>query len=397
MKVRDALPEEMDASHMWNWDNAPKLDLVRAKVKQYFIDTKQSHKATSGGLAFLGLATLVLVTQGFNWLMTGNVISAILFGVCIVYSAGDWSHSGTHYSIFRSPKVNIVGAHVLGWFHHITRVWEQQHVFSHHAFVNIDGKDPDMYHFETNSVVLPIFPGWILTSSSPFHYVFKLWRLFFVPYLFLAGIGPALAESVEFMVFSRIIRFHTVPYGGKTPAPVSRWTMSIMCFQWSTFLCALVYTIHNYGFIIGFMPFAVHGTIFYLLSQVSHANHESGAINPDTHKLSSLDPLSSRFVVDPVSTCRKEEWVEHQFDTAAGDYSVNNTVANYLSLGLHLQAVHHIFPNIHWTHYPALYPIVCAALNREGVAFKHSYYDSFMMHLSHIGNLNDSDINKKLD
>jgi len=50
--------------------------------------------------------------------------------------------------------------------------------------------------------------------------------------------------------------------------------------------------------------------------------------------------------------------------------------------------VHHILPNIHWIHYPALYPIICDALSQPEVARK-SYAETMRMHLRHVGALNN--------
>ena len=60
------------------------------------------------------------------------------------------------------------------------------------------------------------------------------------------------------------------------------------------------------------------------------------------------------------------------------------------SIGLNLQAVHHIFPNIHWAHYPALYPIVCEVLGEPQVASK-SYAQTFKEHVHFLGKMNELD------
>ena len=52
--------------------------------------------------------------------------------------------------------------------------------------------------------------------------------------------------------------------------------------------------------------------------------------------------------------------------------------------------MHHIFPNIHWAHYPALYPIVCEVLGEPQVAAK-SYAQTFKEHVHFLGKMNELD------
>merc|ERR1712096_351276 len=122
-----------------------------------------------------------------------------------------------------------------------------------------------------------------------------------------------------------------------------------------------VWSVH--GFISSFVPFAVHGAVYYAWSQVSHANAESEGV-----------------------PC-KGEWCTYQFNVARGDFAVKSYFWAFASVGLHLQAVHHMFPSIHWIHYPEIYPIICDVLREKGST--NSYADSFRMHWRFLAQLND--------
>jgi fatty acid desaturase len=81
-------------------------------------------------------------------------------------------------------------------------------------------------------------------------------------------------------------------------------------------------------------------------------------------------------VVDEVRFLEKEadgtvpgSWAKQQIATCA-DFCHGSWFWTHISGGLNYQAIHHLFPSVIHTHYPALAPIVRAAAEKHGVPYK---------------------------
>ena len=165
--------------------------------------------------------------------------------------------------------------------------------------------------------------------------------------------------------------------------------------QWAGALATYVLAVHRHGILLGLLPMWTHGTIFYLATQTTHCNEASTVDETDetsggamVEEIRRLKPRKwADTATKPIIKARRGEWVQHQFGTARGDYSWNSRLANFLAGGLNLQSVHHIFPNVHWIHYPELYPMICEVLGETPT--KLTFADSMRNHLDHLRELND--------
>ena len=97
-------------------------------------------------------------------------------------------------------------------------------------------------------------------------------------------------------------------------------------------------------------------------------------------------------MVDEVEFLEKDKsgkvagsWAAAQLATTA-DFSHNSLFWTHVSGGLNYQAVHHLFPGINHTHYPALAPIIKRIADKYGV--KYCVYPTFwaalMDHFKHL-------------
>jgi len=75
--------------------------------------------------------------------------------------------------------------------------------------------------------------------------------------------------------------------------------------------------------------------------------------------------------------CRKndEDWGVHQV-LSSHNYATDSLLALHLSGGLNLQIEHHLFPPVHYHHYPALSKIVRETCKEFGIPYVTS--DSFL-------------------
>lgn len=81
-------------------------------------------------------------------------------------------------------------------------------------------------------------------------------------------------------------------------------------------------------------------------------------------------------------------WAAQQIATSA-DFAHGSWFWTHASGGLNYQVVHHLFPGVSHTHYPAIAPIVLEAAKRHGVPYKvyPSFWQALRGHFRHLRNV----------
>merc|ERR1712072_417696 len=113
---------------------------------------------------------------------------------------------------------------------------------------------------------------------------------------------------------------------------------------------------------------AISGVLFYTITQISHANESSSA---------------------QTDADMPDEWVLGQVRTARGDWSCDSSIWPFFSSGVNLQTVHHVFPSVHWAHYPYILRIVLEAAGEERPP--RSFFDAVRDHITFIGKINSNE------
>merc|ERR1712014_301703 len=75
-----------------------------------------------------------------------------------------------------------------------------------------------------------------------------------------------------------------------------------------------------------------------------------------------------------------------QVRSTRGDYSYESRFWNAISGGLHLQSVHHVFPSVHWAHYPSIYKIIWNAAGEKRA--HQNFADVVRSHFAFVARLN---------
>mmetsp|Transcript_27228 Transcript_27228/g.52471 ORF Transcript_27228/g.52471 Transcript_27228/m.52471 type:complete len:431 (+) Transcript_27228:62-1354(+) len=350
--IRDAFSVEMDASCMFNWEAMPKYKKIQEQVQCYFKNT--SSKAPWWVMLWYAIWLVVLMCSCYYWATYGCKWASIVFGLSMWYTSGDMLHTGSHYGICKDVRLNIFLAYAFGVFHHIPSAWVRQHVMGHHAYTNTK-YDPDLkHHYDW---------GWRNSPQDQPLAMHTQWKLRYPMLTLLTGVGPAIGETISWLTNKPDI------YGKSN---ILWWEHGLILSQWLFYVAIFVLAVCYHGACIGLMPLAIHGTIYSLVTQPTHINTESFT-----------DEDQSR------------EWAVHQFQASRGDYSQSSLFLTFATVGLNLQSVHHLFPNVHWCHYPALYPIVCEAMGEPCV--HKSWRSSYICYLKHLRQLNGDLINRHTD
>jgi len=307
--------------------------------------------------------------------------------------------------------------------------WQIQHTVGHHVHTNVAGADPDLYHFSMGadrgvpgfrtSLEMRTLPERTLSGKGRRDW----WRRGLVLRAPLATIGPG--------VFWDILMLANPAFGyaflGMVPyRHVSMWRLSVHSIGRSVVIwLAIIHPITiclmtTRHWILGIMravlftvlPYATHGCLFYLFSQVSHIQHQCFAYEVDgprremfkhAHEFDKntlmlkeakgeVDIDSRRsFAQVGQEAVPAQEWAVHQVEHAL-DYAVSSTFWLHFSVGLNLQVVHHLFPQVAWCHYKALCPIIAEVSQKFGVRHNTvpTFSDAVRSHFTHLVSVNET-------
>eukprot|EP00005_Dracoamoeba_jomungandri_P000456 CAMPEP_0174250388 /NCGR_PEP_ID=MMETSP0439-20130205/540_1 /TAXON_ID=0 /ORGANISM="Stereomyxa ramosa, Strain Chinc5" /LENGTH=408 /DNA_ID=CAMNT_0015330439 /DNA_START=66 /DNA_END=1289 /DNA_ORIENTATION=+ len=150
-ELEETLPEKSITEDAFSWNDGDFYSVLSAKVNNYFDSIGGNHKATwtywfKITLMFslwLFFGYQALTTTGFYMGCFAAFISGVIMnmlGFCVM-------HDGSHYGISKRPWVNRV-LHTLwsdwnAWNH---LIWLTHHVYGHHSYTGLFGKDPDLVH-----------------------------------------------------------------------------------------------------------------------------------------------------------------------------------------------------------------------------------------------------------
>lgn len=340
--LRKARPEEMDISARFHWDSTPAHDEMREQLRRYFAG--RSIKAPAWVLVWYAMWSCILFSATKRWLATGDLGIALLLGVAIWYSSVDVIHAGMHFAIFDSPRANLILAYFFGMWSYLPSSWIRQHNLLHHPHTNHE-EDTDLHHFHYFDDILSAwfrrvvgfypFGGWRLSECTPMQSRYCRWLKVFPIYFFSSGLALSIVEPPILYATGRCL-------GSKQRFFFPAWELALAWAQYVAVVSTVLAVACWHGATAALLPLFTFGLLFYVFTQVSHANEASNA------------------AAEPAA-----EWAVDQVRSTRGDYSFDSMFWGAISGGLHLQSVHHVFPAVHWAHYPAIYRMVWAAAGEE--------------------------------
>jgi len=340
----------------------------------------------------------------------------LLLPFCYWLGPSPCMHDGGHFTLSRRPWLNRLLAHA-GGAHMSLFCWYHQHTVGHHVDTNIPGCDPDLHHFSMFSDQgTPGFRPSVEIRTLPERSGGQARKAFWRKGLFLRALlttfGPSVIWDMTSLgnpdfaqAFMGIVHFRQKWMEGLPLHSAGRsliiWlaiihpiTISlVMSDGWASGAIRAV------NFVV--LPYAIHGCLFYMFSQVSHVQHECSKVQPDKdthhhHHPYDVTEASRHRLPSQYPECNeirngdKEEWAIHQVNSAL-DYAVDSTFWHHISLGLNFQVVHHLFPQVAWGHYKELSPIirrVCDEFNVE-YSTKPTFWDALRSHYRTLVSIND--------
>lgn len=368
--VRDALPDEVFDSKLWDWTACEVYNDLKAVVRRY--DALHGTKMLSSPAAVLAHLAMFAVWLSCVrvWWLGSEVFPSLTWGYCAAMVvlgfthlrlvAGCAIHDGFHFAFARNASLNLGVGFALGMLHHLPGVWFRKHTICHHPYVNIEGKDPDLSHFN----------GWYaVRDGDASHWWYPLWPTV-LPFVCLVhGWGTALWDTA--------LVFLDVPvYGITRPGFPLR---ERLCLLVQTFLFAgvLVGGTARNGFLHTMFPVMVHSVLYYLGTEFQHIQKDSFA---------AVDTWKSVLAQEE----KRPEWVVEQILNCQGDYCTEGRLWTRVLAGLNCQAMHHCFPTIHSWHFPFLAEEFQDVCERHGVVYRPhgSIWSSMFGYLRWIAEVN---------
>jgi len=436
--VEDAAPGDEDYDVQFQWGDTPFYDALKARVRTYF---EQRQGATSPGryAGYMQWVQLVGFT-GASGVALWSFMHAEVAGMAALPFVYWWGpspcmHDGGHFALSPYPWINRLCAH-LGGAHMSLFSWYHQHTIGHHSHTNIVGWDPDLYHFSLGTDTgMPGFRTSLQLRTLPEQPDTKQTRADWLLLGLLLRVpcttfGPSVIWDTMSLVGEELSGAYLglVPFWIASRSRLLLHAMGRVLVIWLAIVhpitvCLVTATTWPTGVCMAaafvMVPYAIHGCLFYVFSQVSHVQHECQVVKPGEadenkwhhphpcHKneypvwgqLQQMKPSNrnqllcntvqehnGRPIFPPAAPI---EWAAHQVGTTL-DYAVDSLVWLHLSNGLNLQAVHHLFPQVGWGHYVGLAPIIRDTCAEFGVQYSTapSFSSALRLHYSYLHEIN---------
>jgi delta11-fatty-acid desaturase len=419
--VEDAPPHAHDYETVFEWQETPFFDMLKARARVHFQQKKgaRSHRANVWQLAQL-IGFVIASGFALRGFMYADLVSMLLLPFCYWWGPSPCMHDGSHFSLSHRPWVNRLCANI-GGAHMSLYSWYHQHVIGHHVHTNIPGRDPDLYHFAKGadsgdpgfrtSIELRTLPERTFTGASRSCF----WRQGLMMRVPLTTFGPSLIwdwysllPHGAFNSFLGIVPFLMISDSRLSVHSVGRaivlWLSIIHPITVNLVFATGWLSGALYAMLFVVYPFAIHGCLFYIFSQLSHiqpqcfttkVDEKDAALWHHSHPLDKNEIRYNRKKARLVAVWNQEgtesapvfadadetqvrcptghlqEWAVHQIEHAA-DYCVDSRLWLHIANGLNLQVVHHLFPQVAWGHYRDLSRIIKDVSEEFGIKYSTS-------------------------
>jgi fatty acid desaturase len=309
---------------------------IQERSRAYFKETGKPYMATVPQHAFSLGVILLAIGLSVPAYVQGSLWAALALGVARAIGSVNPGHSMSHFSVFPRGRWNALAFSIFSPFLVSTwSIWTSTHVRSHHVRTLTPDDLQDNYPLKRVQRSMPHRP-W---HRFQHHYIWlvyllglPLWSMqdFVLSALSLVtGVHPGLHLS-----FGRRLA-NTLTIGFNLLVSVA------LPFFFLPFGRALA---------VCFVANAVSSLMVVLQIVVNHEVPETA---------SQIEPGCAR------------DWGEHQVRTSH-NYGVDSPLALHFSGGLNMQIEHHLFPSVHYSHYPALSRIVREACVQFGLPYHTS-------------------------
>lgn len=286
------------------------------------------------GIAVLSLvATLALSVPAYVY---GSLWAAVALGFVRALTAVGPGHSMSHFSQFPRGNWNSTLFRIASPFLVSTwAIWTNSHIASHHVATLTDDDLQDNYPIKRVQPAMD-HRGWHRLQH------WYIWPI----YLFALPLW-AMLDLVESVISLFTTRYLSRPFG-------------------------FAQRLENVAAIAFNLLFVLGTPFFFLDWQTALAVAAiSSAVTSPLVVIQIVVNHEVPETMNRVEAGQSLDWGAHQVLTSH-NFGVDSTWALHLSGGLNMQVEHHLFPGVHYTHYPALSKIVQTTCAEFGLPYNTS-------------------------
>jgi fatty acid desaturase len=327
----------------YDWELTLKSDFTR-EFKQILKESLEYKDMKATWYTCFKIAILGLLFIGnIYYYYQGSYVALLFYPATLWVFTVNIYHDASHFALSHKPFLNILGTYC-GITLSTNYCWYHQHIIGHHCFVNILGKDPDLYHSTVTVRHTYDVPKNILHAYQ--YMTAWLMSLFAIP------IG------LQYIGFMQVIL--NIPYKGVVKLSTALDRNSII-FEFAfviTYMIILPYTyIQNVLFII--YPIFAYSLLFMICTQVNHLT---------------LDTF-----------CESKNFYIHQI-VNSHNISPQSFWIGLITGGLNLQIEHHLVPSVNHDHLRKIQPKIKALCKKYNIPYNcsDSMCEALYKHILHL-------------
>jgi linoleoyl-CoA desaturase len=284
--------------------------------------------------------------------LTSIILSSLFLGFINTILCCAVFHDASH-GVFKSfPRMSeAIAFAVASLFGASSMIWYSKHVKTHHVHTNVFGKDKDI---ASNEVFrFHEFDKWHRPHKFQHYYALPLYSLLMLKWIFYDDIKSVLVNehgyqgkwyflSVGDVLLSRII--HLLVF------------LIIPALYFNSFYVVLLsYLLVN----------LVMGVMLSVIFQLAH-------INPKVLFQIASEAKNTNRLLDQL--------------TSTADFATNNKLITWVTGGLNMQVIHHLFPHLSHTLYPQIQSVVKSFCQKNGLTYNEysTLFSALKAHLAHL-------------
>ncbi|NCG30021.1 MAG: hypothetical protein GWP27_06080, partial [Bacteroidetes bacterium] len=333
--------------------------VLRGRVNAYFKDRNMSMKANAqvkfkavlGYIAWFVTYGLILsgLINGSFW---GLLLAFQLIGFINIFLAFNIMHDSCHNAFSDNSKVNRILGYTMNFIGGNSYLFTMMHN-AHHSFVNIAGIDVTL---ETHGLFR-------FTPHEPWEPKHK-WQHIYTPMVYaLAMIHWVLVKDFKWM-FSELHIGNSKNITHTASEYVILFSSKLFYFVVSLALPLILLDVPAWWIIVAWLNMHFLPSLpFALLFQCTHVYDGTHYPLPDENG----DIENNYFL--------------HVIETTA-DFSRKNRFTTWLTGGINIHVVHHLFPHINHAHYIPLTEIIKQTADEHGIRYQENpnFYSALKLH-----------------
>eukprot|EP00475_Leptophrys_vorax_P025401 TRINITY_DN3559_c0_g2_i1.p1 TRINITY_DN3559_c0_g2~~TRINITY_DN3559_c0_g2_i1.p1 ORF type:complete len:454 (-),score=85.29 TRINITY_DN3559_c0_g2_i1:77-1438(-) len=358
------LPEGKALDSMFDWSEKSQFWWeLKKEVANYFEANSIHHKADWKFWVSCLIYALVLVQLTISWIQSASMSLAFSCGIMFGMTAFFFMHTGSHGALSFNSMINYSAT--VGWCHYAWwhgSLWLQHHVYGHHSFTGMLGKDPDVRNLNPVARKHPKQkPAALSKHQSWFPFIF----LTLLPNQFVG-------QSIVYMYSLRRKRLFGMPVIMPDSQAVKDMALNLMAALSSFLLLVYPLCLHGAWFLPSlFMYWTGLGITYWA---AVFPNHDTDGV------------LNQADVLEKIAeTVPEKQWLKRDWGVLQLVHSSNFKLPGLLTQifgGMNYQIEHHLFPSVHPIHYPALSRIVRRLANKYELPYLcySSWFHALLAH-----------------